>query len=112
MSGVVVTKKSSPILSFLVIVVIVIPLGLIAVGKYEPLKLVIIQEQMLGLMKGGVSPAEEKEIVDGCVLVQVTKDAKDWRAVRRVERTVKFADGSQLKTIYSEPPQPTGTQCP
>ncbi len=110
MSGVMVSKKgSSPILIFLIIIVVIIPLGLMGIGHYEPVKLVVVQEKLLGLMKGGVSAPQEEATVEGCVRV---KGRDGFWAVRRVTRTVRFRDGSELTTVYSEPPQKTSTQCP
>lgn len=97
------------ILLFLIIVVIIIPLLLIGVGKYEPVKLGIAHEQILGLMKGGATPTQEEVLVDGCA--RIPNSDKYW-AVRRIKRTTWFADGSSLTMTYSEPPEPTNTSCP
>jgi hypothetical protein len=97
------------ILLFLIIVVVVIPLALIGVGKYEPVKLGIMHEQLLGLMKGGAFGSSEEVEVEGCEQV---KGLDGYWAVRRVTRFTKFADGSTLTLIYSEPPEETGTECP
>lgn len=97
------------ILFFLIIVVIIIPLALIGIGKYEPVKLGIMHEQLLGLMKGGVIFSDEEVEVEGCEVVQ---GRDGYWAVRRVTRTTRFVDGSTLTLIYSEPPEESGTQCP
>lgn len=97
------------ILVFLIFVVVIIPLFLIGVGRYEPVKLGIVHEQLLGLMKGGATPTQEEVVVEGCAKLP---HVDGFWAVRRIKRTTWFADGSSLTLIYSEPPEPTNTQCP
>lgn len=82
--------------------VVVIPGILWFVGTYEPVKLSIVQEQVLGFLHGGIVNEGEQVTIDGCVEVQ-GRDGL-W-AVRRVNRIVKFADGSSLSVIYSSPPE-------
>jgi hypothetical protein len=102
--------RRNPTLILLIFVVVVIPLFLIGVGKYEPAKLAIVHERLLGFMKRDVSPRTQEQVfVDGCVQIQ---GASGYWAVRSIRRTTRYVDGSQLMTVYSEPPEPTSTQCP
>ena len=101
----------SAVLLLLILLVVVIPGALWLVGTYEPVKLAAIQEQVLSVIKGGASSPKEEVVLDGCVEVPAGEGQVTYRAIRRVKRTVRFADGSQLEIVYSEPPEPN-PQCP
>ncbi len=100
----------SGILLLLLVLVVLVPGALWAVGTYEPIKLAVMQEKVLSLIKGGSTTPREEVKMDGCVEIP-QGDQVIYRAVRRVERTVRFADGSEMQIIYSEPPEPN-PQCP
>jgi len=103
MSGVVVKKASSPaLLLVLVFVVLVIPAALWFIGTYEPVKLGVVQEQVLGFLHGGIAAEDVQTRVDSCIEVQ-NRDGR-W-AVRRTTRIVIFADGASMSTTISEPPE-------
>jgi hypothetical protein len=113
-------KSSGPLL--ILIVIIFFPIILLAVGKYEPTKLAIIQEQILGILHGGVSRPSESSEVDPCVVVPyqqrtpiengvIIQQRQTMKAVRRFERTVRFGDGAEMTIIYSAPPE-NNPECP
>jgi hypothetical protein len=95
----------------LLVLVLLVPGSLWAMGTYEPVKLAIMQEKVLGLIKGGSTAPREEIKMDGCVEITGKDGQVIYRAIRRVERTVRFADGSEMTIIYSEPPEPN-PQCP
>lgn len=106
-------RSSASVLLLLLLLVVAVPGILWGVGTYEPVKLATFQEQVLGLVKGGVTPSQEQLEIEGCVLMPGSAEAgnPDYRAIRRTTRTVRFADGSTLTVIYGHPPEPN-PQCP
>ncbi len=64
-----------------------------------PERLSIPQEQLMGVLRGGVVNTIDNQVLGDC-----TGDPP--RAVPRTERVVQFADGSLITIVIYEPPQP------
>ncbi len=77
-------------------------------GFSAPAKLAIPQEQILGLLHGGVANTYEETYVDACVRVE-GEDGP--RAITRSRRVITFNDGTTLQVVFSGTPTLTNA-CP
>jgi hypothetical protein len=103
-------KRSMGGAGFLLLLMLIVfgALGLGGVALFAPTRLSMAQEQVLGVVHGGIASAEERTYVDGCV---ATGGTDELFAVARTRRTVIFADGTMLEVVFSGQPQPTNA-CP
>ncbi len=86
----------------LIILLIILGVGALGVtGTVAPSRLAVIQEQVLGLVHGGIVRVEEQPLVDNCVQIE---GQEGLRNINRVRRIVYFADGASLEIIYRSPP--------
>lgn len=83
-------------------------IALAGIGIFAPASLATPQQQILGLIHGGVDDTLEETYVDGCVEVV---DASGPRAITRTRRTVSFRDGTSLEVVFSGTPALTNA-CP
>jgi hypothetical protein len=86
------------------LIILIVLLGggwLLGTGYIAPIRLSVLQEQIVGLTHGGIVGSDEEVLVDNCV--QVGGREGLWNITRR-HRIVFFADGSRLEFIYSSPP--------
>ena len=94
--------------SFFLLLLFLSVLAISGVGLFAPVRLALAQEQVLGLLHGGVVSSEEVSYVDGCVRIKGLEAAQ---AIARVHRTTTFKDGTTLEIIFSERPVPTNVTC-
>jgi hypothetical protein len=88
--------------AILIILVLLLGMGwLFGTGYIAPMRLSILQEQIVGLAHGGIVAADEEVLVDNCVPVGGREGL--WN-ITRLRRIVFFADGSRLEFTYSSPP--------
>jgi hypothetical protein len=89
---------------FLLLIVLVIALAGTAV--LSPQSLGFVQENVLGVLHGGIVDANEDIYVDNCVPIN-----GQIMAVPRVRRTVRYRDGTELVIIFSERPYSSDAEC-
>jgi hypothetical protein len=77
-------------------------------GLFVPARLAMAQEQVLGILHGGIVNSLEETYVDGCVPVA---GEDGLRAVTRTRRYVVFGDGTTLEVVFSGRPA-TNNACP
>lgn len=130
-------KTRSPIGLIILLIIVLIPVGLWYVATTYPVRLGMLHEQVMGLLYGGVTPAQEGESVDRCqpfpqrqqinvedaVIVQengnqipvqsgvVINNATTFKDIRHTTRSVQFGNGAALSIKYSAPPA-TNPNCP
>lgn len=80
-----------------------------ALGLFAPNSLALVQEQSLGVLRGGIVDRQEQTFVDGCVRLAGFEVPQ---AITRTRRTVSFADGTSLEVMFSGQPNPTNMACP
>jgi hypothetical protein len=86
------------------LIILIVLLGggwLLGTGYMAPMRLSVLQEQVVGLAHGGVVGSDEEVLVDNCVPVRGREGL--WN-ITRLRRIVFFADGSRLEFTYSSPP--------
>ena len=97
-------------LILLLLIVLIGGIALAGTGVLTPTRLAYVQEQILGIIHGGIADTDEQSYVDSCVR---TSDDAPPKAVLRQRRIVKFRDGTQLEIIFSGPPSDNANvQCP
>lgn len=131
-------KNSGPAaLLFVVLLIVLLGVGVWWVGNYEPVKLAALQEQVLGLVHGGVSaPQEKPPVIDGCITFPSSRrtslnnttiiingeqrfvengllieNTTNTKAIKREERNVRFGNRAELSVTFSSPPV-VNTDCP
>jgi hypothetical protein len=92
----------------LLILLLLGSVSLFGVGFLAPARLALAQEQVLGVLHGGIVDREERTFVDGCVRVEGL-DAP--QAVTRTIRLSRFGDGTSLMVIFDSRPTPTNVPC-
>ncbi len=102
-------KGVSPAVFILVLVIVVVG-GLFVVAKLDPVKIGLLQEQTISVVKGGVLESNEESYIDACVEVKIGNEVKRG-AVRRIRRTTRYRDGSEMVITFSQPPE-INPQCP
>ncbi len=102
-------KSSAPAVLMLFFVLILAgSLTLAWLGFTAPAKLAIPQEQILGLLHGGVADTYEETYVDACVRIE---GADGPRAITRSRRVITFGDGTTIQVVFSGVPTLTNA-CP
>lgn len=93
------------------IVIIVVVLLVVAGGAtlagaayLSPINMAIAQEQLLGLVNGGVADQEQSSNVVPCFY-------GDGSAARVTTRTVTFRNNAEITTIFSEPLEDSSPDC-
>ena len=71
--------------------------------------LALVQEQSLGLLRGGIVAQQEQTFVDGCVRLEGFDTPQ---AITRTKRLVIYGDGTSLEVVFSGRPTPTNMTCP
>ena len=84
-------------------------LAVAATGLFAPNSLALVQEQALGVLRGGIVAQDEQTFVDGCVRLEGFETAQ---AITRTKRVVVYADGTTLEVVFSGRPTPTNMACP
>lgn len=84
---------------FFLLLIVGFALVLAGTAFVAPERLSIPQEQIIGLLRGGVVGANDNRVLGDCT-------GSPPQAVPRTERVVSFADGSALVIIIYDPPQP------
>lgn len=99
-------RRSSvvPLILFLLLILGVV--GIAATGVLAPQSLSFLQENVLGVLHGGIADVSEERYVDNCVPME-----GQVMAVPRVRRTVVFNDGTSLVIVFSERPHPSDAEC-
>lgn len=93
------------------IIILVFLLGGVAIaglGVLSPVRLGVIQEQVLGFLHGGIVRHETEMFVDNCVMV---REGEPPRAVPRTRRRVFFRDGTALEIMFSGQPIASNAPC-
>ncbi|NJK79743.1 MAG: hypothetical protein HC876_17715 [Chloroflexaceae bacterium] len=86
-------SKGGSALFLLLFMVLVFGAGVAAGTAFiAPAKLSIPQEQIIGLMRGGVRDQQEVQVVGDC-------SGDPPQSVPRTERAVVFADGTSMRVI-------------
>lgn len=93
---------------FLLFLLLIGALALGGLAIFVPTRLALPQEQVLGLLHGGVVDTFEETYVDGCVQVD---GQEGLRAVTRTRRYTTFRDGTTLEVVFSDRPAITNA-CP
>lgn len=90
------------------LMILAVGLGvLLFVGFLAPTKLVTPQEQLLGLLHGGIAT------IDDAVKVECVAQDQDGvrQATTSTERTITFRDATVLTIIFNTAPAPTTLNC-
>jgi hypothetical protein len=77
-------------------------------GVLVPAQLAFGQEQLLGLLNGGIAATDERTFVDACARVPGFATPQ---AVTRTVRTTYFRNGTALTVTFDGRPTPTITEC-
>lgn len=93
---------------FLFLLLLIGAIALSGFAIFMPTRLALPQEQVLGLLHGGIADAYEETYVDGCVQVE---GQDGFRAVTRTRRYTTFRDGTTLEVVFSDRPAITNA-CP
>jgi hypothetical protein len=99
------TRAGAVLLLALILIVGVLLAGF---GIFSPARLALAQEQMLGLLHGGVAGRDERTFVDACIQLP---GADGPQAVTRTVRTIAFGDGTTLAVTFSTSPTPAVASC-
>ncbi|MFO7166738.1 MAG: hypothetical protein DIU80_001805 [Chloroflexota bacterium] len=92
----------------LLVLLLVLSIAGLGAGFFAPASLSLAQEQVLGLLHGGIVATDEQTFVDACVSVAGMQGPQ---AVTRTIRTTTFRDGTTLTVAFTSRPTPTITQC-
>jgi len=101
-------RRGGATIIVLLVLLLIVGIGLAGFGVFSPAKLAYAQEQMLGLLHGGVTARTEHTYVDVCIR---TPDTDGPQAVTRTVRTIVFRDGTSLSVTFSSSPTPAVAQC-
>lgn len=82
--------------------------SVLGVGVMSPVRLGVIQEQVIGLIHGGIVNQDLETFVDNCVII---REGEPPRAIPRTRRRVFFRDGTSLEIIFSGTPIASNAQC-
>lgn len=92
----------------IILLLLLVVVALAGTAVLQPLRLGFVQEQVLGLVHGGIVGEQQETFVENCLQIE---GQEGLRAVQRTRRRVFFADGTSLEIIYSEPPTISNANC-
>lgn len=101
-------RKGNGGLVFFLLIVLVASAALAVVAFLAPARLAMPQEQVLGLVHGGIVGVEEITNVECAPLAQ---SGGASQAITRTSRTVMFGDNTSLVTVFSSAPADTALTC-